>query len=289
MKVLSIVNQKGGVGKTTLSINISAALALILSHERSDSPGRVLLVDVDPQTHASKTLAGGVFGGREDQYSSESENPTLGELLLGYTELPATAIIETSHLPSNGKGNLDYIPTRKANMNIASRNLDMEPDGQYRLLDLLEPLGSLYQYVVIDTPPNLHVMTINSLIAATHVLVPVALHAFSMDSLVETLETIERIQNHPRLNPGLKIMGLLPTMCHFQRKEQVEWLETLSDEYGDWLLPSVGDRGDIHSAQTQGLDIFSYKPPRQSEDTASSNLATQEYARIAEQVRRRME
>ena len=288
MAVLALYNIKGGVGKTTLAVNTASALALMLSHERVDHPGRVLLVDCDPQTHASKTLAGGVFGDRENRDHSGDDHPTLGELLLEYTDLPATAIIETSHLPLNGRDNLDFIPTRKSSMNIASRNLEMEPDGQYRLLDLLEPLSSLYDYAVIDTPPNLATMTINSLIAATHVLIPIALHAYSMDSLVETIETIERVQNHPRLNPSLRIMGLQPTMCHFQRKEQGEWLRTLANEYGDLLMPTVGDRGDVHSAQTKGLDIFSYRPPRLSEEIASSNIATKEYAAVANEIRRRM-
>ena len=286
MKILTIASQKGGVGKTTLSINVAAALALMQSYEQPGSPGRVLLVDMDPQSHASKTLAGGVFGVDEDE--SESDKQTLGDLLLGESTLPATAIIETSHLPKNSDNNLDYFPTQKASLNVATRTLTGEPDGQYRLMDLLHPLKALYEYIIIDTPPNLGVMTINSLLAGTHVVIPIDLQAFALDSLVETLDTVERIQNHPRLNPDLKVIGISPVKCHLQRHEQVDWLETLTDRYGDLILPTIGDRGDVHSAQTQGLDIFSYKPSRDSTDLASSNLAAQEYAKISETIRNRM-
>lgn len=286
MKILTIASQKGGVGKTTLSINVAAAMALMQAYERPGGAGRVLLVDMDPQAHASKTLAGGVFGSNDD---GEDEKQTLGDLLMGNTGLSATAIIETSHLPKNSEDNLDYLPTQKSSLNVATRILTGEPDGQYRLMDLLHPLKALYEYIIIDTPPNLGVMTINSLLAATHVVIPIDLQAFALDSLVETLDTIERIKGHPRLNPELQVIGISPVKCHFRRNEQVEWLETLTERYGDLVLPSIGDRGDVHSAQTRGLDIFSYKPPRDAEEIASSNQAAQEYAKVAEAIRNRME
>ncbi len=286
MKILTIASQKGGVGKTTLAINVSAAMALMQAYEHPGGPGRVLLVDMDPQAHASKTLAGGVFGGEEDE--EESDKQTLGDLLLGESTLPATAIIETSHLPKNSDNNLDYFPTHKSSLNLATRILTGEPDGQYRLMDLLHPLKSLYEYIIIDTPPNLGVMTINSLLAGTHVVIPIDLQAFALDSLVETLDTVERIQRHPRLNPDLKVLGISPVKCHLRRNEQVDWLETLTDRYGDLILPAIGDRGDVHSAQTLGLDIFSFKPPKDSDDIASSNLAAQEYAKVSEVIRNRI-
>ena len=286
MKILTIASQKGGVGKTTLAINVSAAMALMQAYEHPGGPGRVLLVDMDPQAHASKTLAGGVFGGEDEE--EESDKQTLGDLLLGESTLPATAIIETSHLPKNSDNNLDYFPTHKSSLNLATRILTGEPDGQYRLMDLLHPLKSLYEYIIIDTPPNLGVMTINSLLAGTHVVIPIDLQAFALDSLVETLDTVERIQRHPRLNPDLKVLGISPVKCHLRRNEQVDWLETLTERYGDLILPAIGDRGDVHSAQTLGLDIFSYKPPKDSDDIASSNLAAQEYAKVSEVIRNRI-
>ena len=261
-------------------------MALMQAYEHPGGPGRVLLVDMDPQAHASKTLAGGVFGGEEDE--EESDKQTLGDLLLGESTLPATAIIETSHLPKNSDNNLDYFPTHKSSLNLATRILTGEPDGQYRLMDLLHPLKSLYEYIIIDTPPNLGVMTINSLLAGTHVVIPIDLQAFALDSLVETLDTVERIQRHPRLNPDLKVLGISPVKCHLRRNEQVDWLETLTDRYGDLILPAIGDRGDVHSAQTLGLDIFSFKPPKDSDDIASSNLAAQEYAKVSEVIRNRI-
>ena len=290
MKALAVASQKGGVGKTTLSINVAAALALMQSYENPGNPGKVLLVDMDPQAHASRTLAGGVFGeGEKIGLENDIEKQTLGDLLLEESTLPAMSIIKTSHLPINGSGNLDYLPTHKTSLSAADRRLTSEPDGHYRLKDLLKPLSSLYEYIVIDTPPNLGVMTMNSLLAGTHVVIPIDLQTFALDSLVETLDSVERVKKRPRLNPDLKVIGVLPVKCHLQRLEQAEWIDILTDRYGKLILPSIGDRGDVHSAQYQGLDIFSYKPARDSGDLASSSVATQEYAKVSEIIRKRMD
>ena len=98
--VIAIANQKGGVGKTTVTINLGAALALILSHENQKTPGRVLLVDLDPQTHAAKTLAGGIFGETNAAY----DGPTLAELLINETSVPTISIVQQSQIPIRGAG-----------------------------------------------------------------------------------------------------------------------------------------------------------------------------------------
>ena len=116
-------------------------------------------------------------------------------------------------------------------MNRASRLLQGEVDGQYRLHEALEPLYDLYRYIVIDTPPTLDALTVNSLIAATHVLIPVELAAFSFDGLQGVLDTIQRVKK--RQNPDLKVLGILPSRCNFQRAEQREIYEYLEKEYAD--------------------------------------------------------
>ena len=225
-------------------------------------------MDMDPQAHASKTLAGGVFGRDDEALGGEEpdEKATLGDLLLGDSPLPATAIIETSSLPQNGRGNLDYLPTQKSSLNVATRVLTSEPDGQFRLDDLIRPLQPLYEYIIVDTPPNLGVMTINSLLAATHVVIPLTCRPSPWTAWWRpwTPWTASRTTPGSTLAP---VVGISPVKCNFRRHEQQEWLETLNDRYGDLVLPSIGDRGDVHSAQTQGLDIFSYKPPRESSGT----------------------
>ncbi len=132
-------------------------------------------------------------------------------------------------------------------------------------------------------------MTDNALVAATHVVVPIDLQAFSMDALVLTLEKIKRISAHPRFNPELKLAGIVLTKCSLRHREEREWLKIVKADYPDDVLSPISLRGDVHSAQSQGQDIFSYKPPRDSEAVASSNLATQEYATVAEEIKKRID
>ena len=181
------------------------------------------------------------------------------------------------------------MPSFYQGMEEAENFLNSDTTGQFRLSDLLQSLEDNYKYVVIDTPPDLSIMTDNALVAATHVVVPIDLQAFSMDALNKTLDKIEQIQNHPRFNPELKLAGIVLTKCSLRHSEERDWFKVLLDEYGDLILSPIALRGDVHTAQTQGLDIFSYKPPRNNEAIASSSLATQEYAKVAEEVKKKID
>jgi chromosome partitioning protein len=287
MKVISIANQKGGVGKSTYAVNLAAALALILNYEGHNTPGRVLLVDMDPQTHSAATLAGGVFcpaAQRGDRHA----RATLGELLMDEVGLPVPSAILTSNIPLRSNHNLDYFPSSKAKMKAASRLLSLEADGDFRLHYLLNALEHIYTYVVIDTPPSLDVMTVNSLVAADYVVVPIQLKGFSLDGLTDLITTIRQIQRSK--NPQLELLGLQPTMCDFRRAEETELHQSLVKKYGKLLLPPTSNRADVEYALSEGQDIFSFRPPRSEQDgLAGANLATQEFARASTEVRRRME
>jgi chromosome partitioning protein len=286
MQVIAIANQKGGVGKSTYAVNLAAALALMLSHQDRAALGRLLLVDMDPQTHAAATLAGGVFcppGERGDRAAVVS----LGNLLLDESALPVPAALLTAAIPLRGRQNLDYFPSSKAKMKAASRLLSLEADGDFRLHYLLEAVERMYAYAVVDTPPSLDVMTVNSLVAADFVIIPVQLKGFSLDGLNDLLTTIKQIQRSK--NPDLKLLGLQPTLCDFRRAEEDELLAALKAKYGRLVLPPTANRADVEYALNEGLDIFSYRPPRAgSADLAGANPAAKEFARAAEAVRRRM-
>jgi len=287
MKVVSIANQKGGVGKSTYAVNLAAALALILSYEGRNQTGRVLLVDMDPQTHSAATLAGGVFC-PPSRRGDRQAKATLGELLMDEVAIPVPAAILTSNIPLRANHNLDYFPASKAKMKAASRLLNMEADGDFRLNYLLNALEHMYTYVVIDTPPSLDVMTVNSLIAADSVIVPIQLKGFSLDGLTDLLTTIQQIQRSK--NPQLKLLGLQPTMCDFRRAEELELHQSLVKKYGRLVLPPTSNRADVEYALSEGLDIFSFRPPRSDQDDlAGANPAAQEFARATEEVRRRIE
>lgn len=278
MKTIIVTNHKGGIGKTTLAINISAGLAIMLALEaRERKAKRVLLIDMDPQAHASATLAGGVLGDRT--YYDLS----LGNFLLGDTDLSALEAVQTSHIPTNGAGNLDFIPSDKTTMAQAERVLLTDVDGQYYLKDMLETMSGAYEYIVIDTPPAMNIMTINALLAGSDVLVPIQLEAFSIDGLNDVLSTMSKVQK--RNNPALRLLGLQPNQCNLQRSEQRELLEELHKHFKGQVLEPIADRADITYANTSGIDIFSLKPSRDRLSLASANDATKEMARCVETVR----
>lgn len=181
-KILSIFSQKGGVGKTTLSVNISAGLSLILSSENAKKPGRVLLVDLDEQSHSAIALSGGFIDRKEDNTLKPDDN--IAGLLLQRTKSPTTAIVRTSHIPVYAQGNLDYLPSSSEKMAVVSSLLRESRElGLVRLSQIIKPISHLYDYIVIDNPPGLSYLALNGLVAASHVLLVTQLETPSIESM----------------------------------------------------------------------------------------------------------
>jgi len=281
MKILAIVSQKGGVGKTSLAVNLSAAFSIVEYHKNKKNPGKILLIDMDKQHHSNKILSGGAWG--DDSEERKTVDNTLGQALTGETTIPLNFIAQESRLPIYLKNNkIHYIPSFYKGMNQAEVFLSGVGEGPFRLSDIIRGLEQHYKYIVIDTTPDLSIMTENALVAATHVVIPSDLNVLGLDALMVTMARIEEIQKHPRMNPDLKFVGIALTKCSLHLKEEQDWFNRLKDQHGDKILPPIGQRIDVQKAQADALDIFSYKPPRNaSEKVASSNPASIEYGTTA--------
>jgi len=182
--ILAIANQKGGVGKTTTAINLGAALAL-RGHKTA-------LIDLDPQANSTMSYV--------------DMTGVMRSLFDALTD-PACAVTDIL-VPSPVEG-LSVIPSRIGLAKLESK-LVGEMDAHFRLKDKLEPLTKSHEIIIIDCPPALGLLTVNALVAATHLLIPIQSSYFALEGTDDLLETVEKVRT--RANPGLEIMGVLITM-----------------------------------------------------------------------------
>lgn len=229
--VLAIANQKGGVGKTTTAVNLAASLVA--------TKRRVLLIDLDPQGNA--TMGSGVD-------KSELDWSTY-DVLMG----DRSALEARLHADEAG---YDIIPTN-ADLTAAEIDLIALNRKEYRLADALEPLIDEYDYVLIDCPPSLSMLTLNAFAAATGLVIPVQCEYYALEGLSALMHTVERIRQS--LNPNLHIEGILRTLYDPRLSLTMDVSQQLIDHFGDKVYTTVIPRNvRLAEAPSYGLPVLCY-------------------------------
>jgi len=227
-KIISISNHKGGVGKTTSAINIGAGLNKLGK--------KVLLIDLDPQANLSQSL--GLIEPEQTIYGA----------LRGEYKLQPIAIV---------KG-LDVIPST---LDLSGAEVEMsgEAGREYILKELIDPISSSYDYIIIDSPPSLGLLTINSFTASDEILIPLQAQYLALQGLTKLIEVVDKIKR--RLNKGLSIGGVFITQYDSRKILNRDVVETIENHFKDEVFKTkIRDNIALAEAPAQGVDIFRYNP-----------------------------
>ena len=231
-KIISMANQKGGVGKTTTAINLSASLAA--------AEKRTLLIDCDSQGNATSGM--GIDGEairEKNLYHCLIGNRPLREVIVG-TQIP----------------HLDLVPANQDLVGIEVEFISLE-DREKRLRNLIRSLETAYEYIIIDCPPSLGFLTVNALVASDYLIVPLQCEYFAMEGLGHLLNTMRLVKN--RLNPTLTLGGILLTMYDTRNLLSRRVSEDVRGHFGDLVFRTVIPRNvRLSESPSHGLPIILY-------------------------------
>ena len=229
-KIIAFANQKGGVGKTTTAVNLTAAL--------SEMGKRVLLCDFDPQGNATSGV--GV-----DPRSLET---TVYDLILDDEPEVNEAIVKTKWADVLG-----------SNTELAGAEIDLisMPEREYRLQKILNKISDQYDYIMIDCPPSLGILTLNCLCAADAFLVPLQCEYYALEGLSQLMNTVRAVQRG--LNKGIRLEGVLLTMCDGRTNLSIQVVEEVKKHFGDKVYSTVVPRNvRLSEAPSHGQPITAY-------------------------------
>ena len=232
-RVIAVTNQKGGVGKTTTAINLAASLASL--------GVRTLLVDCDPQSNASSGVG----------FSRDPSRHNTYQVVMG--EVTAAEAISPTEVE-----NLSAIPAHK---NLIGANIELVPldHREYRLRYALEPVRQDYEFIILDCPPALDLLTLNALVAADAVLIPMQAEYFALEGVTELLDTMERIKHE--LNQGLSVEGVVITMFDDRTNLAQSVAANLRGFFGDLMCDTTIPRNiRLAEAPSHGKPALLYDP-----------------------------
>ena len=250
--ILAIANQKGGVGKTTTAFNLASALALIGKN--------TLLVDIDPQAHSTVSIVN----------NSSQYEKSIYDVLVD-SEVKIRDIIVKTSVPGL------EIAISKIAMAKLEPVLLGEIDGHFRLRDVIVPIKKRYEFIIIDTPPTLGLITLNALVAATHILIPIQSSYLSLEGTDDLLETVIKIRKN--VNPNLQVLGVVITLHDKRTNISRDAVERIKRVFGKKVFKTMISKSvKLEESPAYRESIFTYAP---------DSVGAMQYKKLAQEVIRR--